>query len=149
MLRDLSDLEGVLFFQGKSFLVIEAAPDTQLLIRHYLTRAGAEVEFAENGLEGYRKALKGQYDVIIMDLQMPIMDGYEAIRILRQSGIQTPVIAWTAHAMKEDRERCMELGFTDYLAKPMDPLRMIETLRFYAGSDIDPEENTEHSSPSI
>lgn len=114
---------------GKSFLVIEDAPDTRMLIRHYLTRAGSKVDFAENGLEGYRKALAGSYDVIVMDLQMPVMDGYEAIQILRKWGVHTPVIAWTAHALKEDRDRCMALGFTDYVAKPVDPERLLEKLR--------------------
>lgn len=103
---------------GKKILVIDDVADSRLLAKQFIARCGGEVEFAENGLEGYRKALRF-FDVILMDLQMPLMDGYEAVQILRKWGIETPIIAWTAHASIEDRENCLRMGFDDYVPKPI------------------------------
>lgn len=104
--------------QGKKILVIDDIADSRILARQFIVKCGGQVEFAENGLEGYRKALHA-FDVILMDLQMPLMDGYEAVQILRKWGVETPIIAWTAHASTEDREQCLKMGFDDYVAKPI------------------------------
>ena len=70
--------------------------------------------------------------MVLMDLQMPVMDGYEANERLRQRGYKTPVIALTAHALREERQLCLDKGFTDHIAKPVDRVTMLKTLTQYA-----------------
>ncbi|MEZ0390934.1 MAG: response regulator [Pseudobdellovibrionaceae bacterium] len=114
--------------QGKKVLVVEDVLDNQMLTKLYLARKGMKVQFANNGAEGVQKALSEYYDFILMDMQMPVMDGYTATRNLRESGYQKPIIALTAHAMKEDRERCLQAGCDDYLTKPLDSAVLHEAL---------------------
>lgn len=114
-------------------LVVEDGPDNQLLIRHMLERAGARVTVAENGRVGVELTLraiaKGEpFGVILMDMQMPELDGYEATRQLRSHGCRIPIIALTAHAMNYDRQRCLEAGCDDYLSKPIDRQRLLATV---------------------
>lgn len=101
-------------------LVVDDAIDNRNLIRRMLNLAGAKVQLAENGEEAIEKALGESFDVILMDLQMPGMDGYEATTLLRSRGYKRPIIALTAHTMKEDMKRCMEVGFDQHLRKPVD-----------------------------
>jgi hypothetical protein len=105
---------------GKKVLVVEDVLDNQMLTKLYLARKGMEVQFANNGVEGVQKALDQDFDLILMDMQMPVMDGYTATKQLRDKGYGKPIIALTAHAMKEDRERCLQSGCDDYLTKPLD-----------------------------
>ena len=74
----------------------------------------------QNGKEGFTKALGGDYDLVLMDLQMPIFDGLQATQALRQEGFSRPILALTANAMKEEKDRCLKLGFNDYVSKPVD-----------------------------
>jgi signal transduction histidine kinase/CheY-like chemotaxis protein len=111
-------------------LVVEDGPDNQRLISHHLGKAGAAVEIAETGAEGLARALDAQregFDLIVMDMQMPEMDGYEASRRLRAAGWTRPIIALTAHAMQGDRERCLAAGCSDFLTKPIDRQVLVET----------------------
>lgn len=101
-------------------LLVEDLADNRVLICSILKKLGVEVDWAENGCEGLEKALRGNYDVIFMDLQMPIMDGYEATLELRKRGYGKPIVAVTAHAMNEDREKVMKSGFNAHLTKPID-----------------------------
>lgn len=106
--------------RGKKILVVEDSPENQLLVQLALDKMGAQVDCANNGEEGIEKALAKTYDAVIMDMQMPVLDGYSAVRQLRQRGYQTPIIALTAFAMTGDRAKCMEAGCSDYLSKPVD-----------------------------
>lgn len=107
--------------EGVRVLVAEDGVDNQRLIHRYLTRAGAIVEIVEDGDAAVRRIKEGgPIDVILMDMQMPILDGYEATGVIRAMGVRTPVIALTAHAMPEDRERCLVAGCDGYLSKPVD-----------------------------
>jgi hypothetical protein len=113
---------------GLKILLVEDAPINQILISRFLTGAGAQVELANNGLEGVSKALSGDYGVILMDIQMPEMDGYEATTKLRSQGYERPIIALTAHALKEDRDRCLKVGCSDYMTKPIDRKLLISQI---------------------
>jgi len=112
-------------------LAVDDSPDNLVLITRILQLAGATVETASNGREGIEKALHGNYSLILMDLQMPVMDGHEATRELRRRGFNRPIIALTAHAMKEERKRCLESGFDDHITKPIDRDSLIHALAAY------------------
>jgi len=117
-------------------LLAEDGPDNQRLIAFLLRKAGAEVVVADNGQTACDLALaardKGDpFDVILMDMQMPVMDGYDATAKLREAGYSGPIIALTAHAMKEDRDRCLSVGCDDYTTKPIDRNRLISLVAQY------------------
>ena len=126
-------------------LVAEDVEANQVLVRAVLNRMGLEVTIANDGYEAVEKALDGEFDLIFMDIQMPRMDGYEAIRILRQKGITLPIIALTAHAMKEEYNKSKEKGCDDYLTKPIEKPEMIAILRKYLQPK---EQNVDISSDS-
>jgi signal transduction histidine kinase/CheY-like chemotaxis protein/HPt (histidine-containing phosphotransfer) domain-containing protein len=120
-------------------LLAEDGPDNQKLISMILGKAGAEVDLAVNGLVAVEMALAAHlagvgYDVILMDMQMPEMDGYEATRKLRLAGYTGAIIALTAHAMAEDRARCIDAGCDDYAAKPVDRLGLLTILARLMGN---------------
>ncbi|MGP1345481.1 MAG: response regulator [Phycisphaerales bacterium] len=115
---------------GSTILLVEDGPDNQMLISSLLTRAGATVAIAANGLEAIERTnesiASGQPpDLILMDIQMPIVDGYEATKRLRAQGVMIPIVALTAHAMRGERERCINVGCDDYLTKPIDRAELI------------------------
>lgn len=110
----------VLPLHGLRGLVADDSPDNRTLISITLNEMGVIVDLASDGREAVEKALKNHYDFILMDLQMPHMDGHEAIKTLHREGYNRPVIALTAHAMREERDRCMKNGFNGFLSKPLD-----------------------------
>jgi len=109
-------------------LVADDNPDNQQLIKIYIDKTGANVTIANNGQEAVEKALAGEYDLILMDMQMPVMDGIEATDWLRQAGYGGKIIALTANAMKEDRERCINAGCDGFLTKPINQVLFYKTL---------------------
>jgi signal transduction histidine kinase len=117
-----------------SVLVVEDVDLNQRLLGAVLRRAGLHVELAADGRAGVERALAAEhagqpYDLVVMDMQMPVMDGYEATRALRAAGYTRPIIALTAHAMSTDREQCLAAGCSDYETKPIQRERLIATCR--------------------
>lgn len=109
-------------------LLVDDAPDNLALMQYLLEREGATVTTAANGAEGYDKAIHGDFSIVLMDIQMPKMNGYEATAKLRLNGYTKPIIAVTAHALKEDREQCLAVGCNDYLAKPIVATQLVRTI---------------------
>lgn len=110
-------------FRGKRLLVAEDDYFNQELMLELLAETGIVVDVAENGRHAVEKVLAGNYDVVLMDIQMPEMDGLAATRLIRQHPAKAtlPILALTAHALDEDRKLCMEAGMNEYLSKPVDP----------------------------
>lgn len=114
--------------EGVRVLVADDSIDNQFLVHRVLTNNGAIVEAAKNGLEAFRKALNGDFDIVLMDIQMPEMDGYQATRSLREAGYKKPIIALTAHAMAEEKARTRAVGCDGHLTKPLDTKDLVETI---------------------
>ncbi len=106
---------------GLRILLVEDGPDNQILMEHFLVASGAKVDVASNGLEGTEMAKAAAYDVVLMDIQMPVLDGYEATKRLRAAGFEVPIVALTAPSMRGERERCIAAGCVDYVSKPVKP----------------------------
>jgi len=120
-------------------LLAEDGPDNQRLIAHHLRSTGMDVMVVDNGKSAVDAVEElGSFDIILMDMSMPIMDGYTAVGILRGTGYAGPIIALTAHAMSGDRERCMRAGCTEYLTKPVDRSRLLEICEQYLGGTFSP-----------
>jgi PAS domain S-box-containing protein len=118
---------------GWRILVVDDNPTNQLVTSKMLERLGHAAVSVGNGLEALNELRRIPYDLVLMDCQMPEMDGYEATRLLRGgSGVldpKVPVVAMTANALRGDRERCLEAGMDDYLSKPVEPVALARALR--------------------
>ena len=114
---------------GFKLLLVEDSPDNQVFVSRFLEMEGAQVDIADNGRIGVDKALKKNYDLVLMDIQMPELDGYGALKKLRSLGFEKPVVALTAHGLLEERNRCLDLGFSGHLPKPVNRLGLIQEVR--------------------
>ena len=124
--------QGAIKLTGR-ILLAEDGHDNQVLVATHLRRAGAQVQIAENGRIAVDLALAADrsgepFDVILMDMQMPEMDGYTATATLRKDGYRGPIVALTAHAMEGDRAVCIAAGCDDYLTKPIDREKLLGTV---------------------
>jgi len=122
-------------------LLVEDSPDTKALISFLLSRAGAEVQGVENGQAAVAAALSASargmsFDIILMDMQMPVMDGREATERLRRNGYDRPIIAFTAQAIEYTREKCLRAGCDDYITKPFRSHELIDLVARYAQSNL-------------
>lgn len=133
-------------------LLAEDNPANQRVIRAILRSAGLQVDLASNGLEVVEAITKLPYDIVLMDISMPLMDGMEATTIIRKmSGAksQVPIVALTAHALKGDRERFIACGMNDYLTKPIDKSATLRCISRWTNNKSDQEAQTyrQHSDP--
>jgi signal transduction histidine kinase/CheY-like chemotaxis protein len=121
--------------KGVKVLVVDDAEELRILMRRLLEKQGANVTTAENGLEGVDQALHGNFDLVLMDIKMPVMDGVEATSALRQGGFKAPIVAITAHASLEDRKRCLDAGCNEYLSKPIEGAHLIQSISSILSKD--------------
>ncbi len=120
-------------------LIVDDAIDNRLLLEMFLKKYQVETVSASNGQEAVQAALSSHFDLVLMDVQMPVMDGFEAVKQLRDQNYTQPVIALTAHAMRGDRERCIEKGFDDYIQKPINRQTLETCLARYLSYPTTPE----------
>jgi PAS domain S-box-containing protein len=109
-------------------LVAEDVKSNQMLMKALLGKMGLKTAFADNGVEAVDKASGQSFDLIFMDIHMPLMDGYQATRTLRNNGIKTPIVALTANAMEGDEKKCLDAGCDNYLSKPVIYTKLVAIL---------------------
>ncbi len=118
-----------------TILVVEDNRINQKVLSHQLINLGYAIEVAENGAEAVAKVKNRRYDLIFMDVQMPVMDGFQAtqeIRNLGEDSSSIPIVAVTANAFQSERDKCFSSGMDDYLTKPVDKDRLREAVRRWA-----------------
>ncbi|MDZ7736136.1 MAG: response regulator [Gammaproteobacteria bacterium] len=123
---------------GKRLLLVEDNADNRLLVQAYLKPLQVTVDEAENGEQAVERYAGGEYDLVLMDVQMPVMDGHEATRRIRaleaeRSLPPVPIIALTAHAIKEEIDKCLAAGCNHHMSKPIKKSVLIETIRAQLG----------------
>ncbi len=125
--------QSIASLEGARILVAEDNPDSQKLLSILLTSAGYHVTLASNGSEAVQAICDASYDLTLMDCQMPVLDGYEATRQIRQRGITTPIIALTAFSRQEEFDKCLAAGMNDYLSKPFRQNSLQQILEKWVG----------------
>jgi CheY-like chemotaxis protein/anti-sigma regulatory factor (Ser/Thr protein kinase) len=114
--------------RGLRVLAVDDSPDNLFLVKTFLARSGALVATATDGRHAIDLVGAQSFDIILLDIQMPEMDGYQVIQILRERGIKNPIVALTAHAMVDERHHTQEAGFSAHLTKPLDALELVATV---------------------
>lgn len=115
-------------FMPARVLVTDDTPANRQLVGLVLRKAGLEVDEAENGAQAIERVNTEHYDLMLMDMQMPVMDGFTATRKLREAGVEIPIFALTANVMQADRDRCEQAGCTGFLTKPIDIDKLLQSL---------------------
>jgi signal transduction histidine kinase len=118
-------------FTGKHILAVDDSPDNLFLIQMFLKTSGANLTCVENGASAVELVKENNFDLILMDMQMAGMDGREATSIIRKMGYKGPVLAFTAHAMQEEHDKCKAAGCDDVIVKPIDSKKLVDGLRPY------------------
>ena len=116
----------------RRILVADDEANMRWVLERALTKAGYEVETVEDGQLALDRALAERPDLVLLDLKMPKMDGYQATNVLLERGFSAPIIALTAHAMEEERERTKTFGFSGHLTKPLNFSELLRTISSYA-----------------
>lgn len=136
--------------RGMCILIVDDSADNRDIVQRYLQSSGAQVEEAEDGVECLQKVGRRDYDLILMDIQMPGLDGLQATSILRQRCYRKPIVALTAHAMKQDRQRCLDAGCDGHIAKPIQKSELLETVaRFRPKPTTDPARRSASRASSL
>lgn len=136
--------------EGTRILLAEDGPDNQRLISFLLKKKGAEVDVADNGVIALQKFQEAEqagnpYHVLLSDMQMPEMDGYTLASTLREAGAKLPIVALTAHAMSEDRQKCLDAGCDDYLSKPVNSKVLAKTIMHW----VTVQDTTRNEPPTV
>jgi CheY-like chemotaxis protein len=120
---------------GQTLLLVEDNEDNRIIYSTVLRHLGYQVLEAQDGVQAVALARSEHPDLILMDISIPMIDGWEATRVLRRDPAtrSIPIVALTAHAMDDDRERAAEIGFTSYLAKPVEPRAVVAEVRRWLG----------------
>jgi len=143
--QDKTNFNELSKLKGKRVLIAEDHKINQDILKRILSKYSFEIEVANNGTEAIKKAHEKDYDIIFMDIQMPIMDGLVATHEIRKSDKlslkKIPIVAMTAHAMETDNEKSLYVGMNDHLIKPIDIDKLEETLIKYLTNGITPIEN--------
>ena len=145
--RDFGEL-----LKGKKVLLAEDNKINQEIALEWLESVGLRVDVASDGLAAVDLTAAGDYDAVLMDIQMPVMDGYAAVEKIRDlPGLsELPIIAMTAHALSGDREKCLNAGMNDYITKPIDPDKLFSTLvKWVAGRELIPEPVESGAPPEV
>lgn len=119
--------------EGLKILVVEDSPDILLMISRFLRAEGAKVDVAEDGMQALDRTSENRYDIVLMDLKMPKLDGFTAVAAMRDRGIKVPIIALTAHSVTEIRDKCIMSGFNERLCKPIDRQTLVTEVASFAG----------------
>ena len=138
--NSLDEMSPVMIPTGLRVLLVEDNPVNQIVAIGFLESSGCRVVVAENGREAVHAVRQGRHDVVLMDCQMPEMDGFEATRAIRKfeqesRGWRTPIVALTASATTVDFEQCFEAGMDDYVSKPYSRMELIQTLTRWTGHE--------------
>ena len=128
------------YFKPARVLITDDTPANRQLAGLVLRKAGLTVDEAENGAIAVEKASLGIYDLLLMDMQMPVMDGFTATKTLRDQGLQTPILAFTANVMEQDRQRCVAAGCSGFLTKPINIDLLLSTIAEYLETTDAPPE---------
>jgi PAS domain S-box-containing protein len=123
-------------FPAAKVLVVDDGDENRELLQVVLSDVGLQVYTGVNGKEALDKVLAGAFDLVLMDVQMPEMDGYTSVRLMREQGIKVPVLALTGHAMKGAEKACLEAGFSGYMTKPIDIDRLLTRLADELGGKV-------------
>ncbi len=123
--------------QPLNILLVEDTEDNRLLIKSFLKKTPYQIDIAKNGEEAVEKFRRGKYDIVLMDMQMPVMDGYTATREIRKWEAKervkaTPIVALTAHATEEDEQKSLDAGCNAHLSKPIKKVKLLEALRIHS-----------------
>jgi CheY-like chemotaxis protein len=128
------------YFKTARVLITDDTPANRQLAGLVLRKAGLTVDEAENGAIAVEKASRGNYDLLLMDMQMPVMDGFTATRTLRDQGLKTPILAFTANVMEQDRQHCVAAGCSGFLTKPINIDLLLSTIAEYLETTDAPPE---------
>ncbi|MFM8917302.1 MAG: ATP-binding protein, partial [Bacteroidota bacterium] len=127
--QEQSKEEGIANLSGLRILLVEDNEHNQILARTYLEKNGASVEIAGNGLVGLEMLRKNEYSAVLMDIQMPVMDGLQTTELVRNElQINVPIIGCSAHALTSEKERCIDAGMNDYITKPYTEKDLVNAL---------------------
>jgi signal transduction histidine kinase len=128
--QDVAEVRLKTEFAGTRILLVEDEPINQEVSRSLLEDVGLTVDLAEDGVHAVAMARRNRYGLILMDMQMPNLNGVDATRAIRDDSLnrETPILAMTANAMDEDRQVCLEAGMNDHIGKPVDPVRLFEAM---------------------
>lgn len=122
---------------GLNVLLAEDNQMNQLLVQKFVEKWGVNLDVANNGREAIEKLNEKTYDLVLMDVEMPELDGYEATKQIRLAKIETPILAMTAHAFKQVEDKCLAVGMNDYISKPVKPDKLYQKMVFlYEGEKI-------------